>query len=97
MFGDLKLLLGYRHAGYHTEVRRENPWWLQRAPTAIQPPQQANPNPPPQPPPQDRDQVLLGLARRHGRIRGQRRVNWMEVHHHFGIRYPDSWRSSKMQ
>jgi hypothetical protein len=54
MFGDLKLLLGYRHAGYHTEVRRKNPWWLQHAPTANQPPQQANRNPPPQSPPQDR-------------------------------------------
>lgn len=32
IFGDLKLILGYRHYGYRTVPGRENPWWLQRAP-----------------------------------------------------------------
>jgi hypothetical protein len=34
IFGDLKLILGYRHYGYRTVPGRENPWWLQRAPDA---------------------------------------------------------------
>jgi hypothetical protein len=39
MFGDLKLLLGYRHAGYRTDSRADNIWWLRPLPRApIQPP-----------------------------------------------------------
>jgi hypothetical protein len=83
MFGDLKLLLGYR-----TEVRRENPWWLQRAPTANQPPQQANPNPPPQPPPQDRPSSTW-IRTTTCQLDGGPSSFWQ--------RYPNSWQSSKMQ
>ena len=32
MFGDLKLLLGFRHAGYRTESRADNIWWLRPLP-----------------------------------------------------------------
>ena len=34
MFGDLKLLLGFRHAGYRTESRADNIWWLRPIPLA---------------------------------------------------------------
>ena len=32
LFGDLKLLLGYRHAGYHTEIGAFNNWWRNDGP-----------------------------------------------------------------
>jgi hypothetical protein len=39
IFGDLKLLLGYRHAGYRTNARVDNHWWLHPLhPAAIQSP-----------------------------------------------------------
>jgi hypothetical protein len=34
MFGDLKLLLGFRHAGYRTDSRADNVWWLRPLPPA---------------------------------------------------------------
>ena len=34
MFGDLKLLLGFRHAGYRTDSRAANVWWLRPLPPA---------------------------------------------------------------
>ncbi|CAB4030247.1 Hypothetical predicted protein [Paramuricea clavata] len=39
IFGDLKLLLGYRHAGYHTVVGLFDPWWRNNLPAPL-------PNPP---------------------------------------------------
>jgi hypothetical protein len=37
IFGDLKLLLGYRHTGYCTDARVDNHWWLRPLhPAAIQ-------------------------------------------------------------
>ncbi|CAB3985185.1 Hypothetical predicted protein [Paramuricea clavata] len=66
VFGDLKLLLGYRFAGYRTVPGRENPWWLQRVP-AIQQRQNPPPNPPPPPPPcaQQPPPANTGEHRRH--------------------------------
>jgi hypothetical protein len=39
IFRDLKLLVGYRHAGYRTDAKVNNHWWLRPLhPAAIQPP-----------------------------------------------------------
>jgi hypothetical protein len=35
LFGDLKLLLGYRHAGYHTEIGAFNNWWRNDRPQPL--------------------------------------------------------------
>ncbi|CAB4017150.1 Hypothetical predicted protein [Paramuricea clavata] len=47
MLGDLKLLLGYRHAGYRSDRTIGRYWWLNRNPAPPIPPQV----PPPQQPP----------------------------------------------
>lgn len=48
ILGDLKLLLGYRHAGYRSDARLGAYWWLNRNPAPPVPPQA--PIPPQQPP-----------------------------------------------
>ena len=35
LFGDLKLLLGYRHAGYHTQIGAFNNWWRNDRPQPL--------------------------------------------------------------
>jgi hypothetical protein len=50
ILGDLKLLLGYRHAGYRSHATHGAYWWLNRNPAPPIPPQA--PIPPPQQPPQ---------------------------------------------
>jgi hypothetical protein len=35
LFGDLKLLLGYRHAGYHTVIGAFNNWWRNDGPEPL--------------------------------------------------------------
>ena len=48
LFGDLKLLLGYRHAGYHTEIGAFNNWWRNDRPQPLRnPPRILQANPPP--------------------------------------------------
>jgi hypothetical protein len=76
MYGDLKLLFGYRHGGFRMQVRAENRWWLHAAPPPLPQPNQRPPPhaadivqvidldlPPHQPPSQDSDNILLELTR----------------------------------